>query len=509
MVRPDRTHRGCAAAWDASSIPFSIREVLDMTLSRRLLVVSLLALAAPLAACGAGATKDDAHSLANGDSGDDGSLGDDSDPQFNLDAANTDVPAPCVGLQCQQQACSGGGTTSISGVVYDPAGKNPLYDIAVYVPNAPVAALTPGASCDSCESLYSGSPIVSALTDAQGKFTLKNVPVGANIPLVLQVGKWRRQVTIANVTACQDNPQPNKSLRLPNNHTVGDMPNIAIATGGADTLECLLRRIGIDANEYGPGNTNPSQRIHIFTGSGGAPTTAPSAPNAYSALWNNQANLMKFDMVLLSCEGDETTNMNQNALYAYANAGGRVFASHFHYSWFNSGPFGALNLATWSPGINDMNDINANIVTTLSSGGTFPKGVALHDWLQNTGALSGGKLPITQAKHNADVSASNTPSQPWIVSDSSSSPPNATEYFTFNTPVGQPADKQCGRVVYSDLHVGAASNDYSGLDFTVPAGCANDALSPQEKALEFMLFDLSACVVPDGVPPVPPTTPPQ
>jgi hypothetical protein len=210
--------------------------------------------------------------------------------------------------------------------------------------------------------------------------------------------------------------------------------------------------------------------------------------------------MMKYDVVLLSCEGAETMNMNQQVLHDYASNGGRVFASHFHYSWFNSGPYNNENLATWSPGPNLMNDINATIVTT------FPKGKALQEWLTNTKALTNGELPIKQARHNADVGMANTVSQAWISADPNSNPPNATQYFSFNTPTnaGMTPDgpSYCGRVVFSDLHVGGATSDQP--DMPVPTECAAADLSPQEKALEFMLFDLSACITPDDRPPVPP-----
>ena len=411
----------------------------------------------------------------------------------------------CVGLQCQQHACAGGASTTVTGTVYDPAAKNPLYNVVVYVPNAPVKDLPKGATCDACDSLYSGSPIVTTLTDAKGKFTLKDVPDGPNIPLVIQIGKWRRQITIANVGQCIDNPQADHSLRLPKNTQEGDIPNIAISTGGSDSLECLLHRVGLDDTEYngGPGGAG---HLHIFqggaTGFGGGPNTSPPGPASASGLWSSATELAKYDIVLLSCEGQETSSMNQQALSDYASGGGRVFASHFHYSWFNSGPFGSSNLASWTPGTNDLGNITSSIVTTLPSGAPFPKGIALQDWLANVNALSGGMLAIQSAKHNADVTAMHTASQPWIKAESKS--PGATEYFTFNTPTTAAPAMQCGRVVYSDLHVGAASKDYQGFNPTVPTGCGSGDLSPQEKALEFMLFDLSSCVVPDSQPPAPP-----
>jgi len=412
------------------------------------------------------------------------------------------IPTCTANGQCVH-ACSGTGSTTISGTVYDPAGKDPLYGVVVYVPSRPPSAITPGASCYTCQDLYTGGPIAYDVTDASGHFAIPNAPDGTNIPLVVQVGKWRKQLVVPSVAQCANTTMPDKSLTLPKNRAEGDIPSIAIATGGADSLECLLRRVGVDASEYG--TASGAGRIHIFQGDSGA-DTSPAATVASKALWDSKADLMPYDIVLLTCEGHETTGMNQQALFDYAQAGGRVFASHFHYAWFDNGPFGAQNLATWETGTQDYKaDPNAVVLTTLPNGQPFPRGVAMQQWLGNVNALTNGELHIVQARHNAVVGAANTASVPWIVTDTQAQPPNETEYFSFDTPFGAPAGQQCGRVVYSDLHVGAASGDYGGYTngqipqgAVVPSGCANKDLSPQEKALEFMLFDLSGCITPPG-----------
>lgn len=433
--------------------------------------------------------------------------------------------AECEGGSCPPDAtsaaaCPDGGSTTISGTVYDPAAQNPLYDVTVYVPVSPLPTFTAGAACSSCGSLFPATVSASAVTDTTGHFTMQNAPAGA-VTLVVQTGKWRRVYSGLQITECEDNALPDPTLRLPRNSSEGDLPDIAVSTGGADSLECLPLRMGVDPAEY-IGGSGSSGHIHVFTGAGGA-TTAPPSPASYQALWDSTADLTANDVVLLSCEGRETANVttqNQQSLFDYAAAGGRVFASHFHYVWFDTGPFGAANLAEWQTGaetIDDSVSFPADFVTTLPGGQSFPEGIALQSWLGNVGALVSGELPIWFARDN--VVATNPVSQAWLALDPSTPAPGATQYFSVDTPIG--TVPPCGRVVYSDLHVSGGPGtaqpgvapDYPGMSGTggiVPSGCALRPLTPQEEALEFMLFDLSSCLVPVGQPlPPPPAVVPR
>jgi hypothetical protein len=139
----------------------------------------------------------------------------------------------------------------------------------------------------------------------------------------------------------------------------------------------------------------------------------------------------------------------------------------------------------------------------------FPKGMSLKKWMTNVNGLgqdgvASDRISIFAARFDAKVTPMNTPSQAWIASDSMGVS-GSTMYFSFDTPVTNSVvvdqAQYCGRAVFSDLHV---SGNPSTMDTSPPpSGCVKVDLSPQEKALEFMLFDLSSCVIPDTVAPIP------
>ena len=196
--------------------------------------------------------------------------------------------------------CPGGGTTTLSGKVYAPNGTLPLYNAIVYIPSVPVDPFTSGVTCDRCNGQVSGNPIVQTLTGADGSFTLTNVPVGQKVPLVVQLGKWRRQVTVA-IPACTSTPVAAADSRLPKNHTEGDMPQMAIATGSADPFECLLLKIGIDSSEVTP--PTGAGRVHFFLGTAAHGTNlSPAAPSA-NTLYSSLSNLLRYDIVDLALRG--------------------------------------------------------------------------------------------------------------------------------------------------------------------------------------------------------------
>ncbi len=425
--------------------------------------------------------------------------------------------AGCVNLQCKQVA----GTT-ISGVVYDPAGKKPLYDIYVYVPNQTPDPITPGNPvCSACQAVASGSPVVSAVTDSNGKFVLENAPVGTNIPLVMQVGKWRRQITIPVVTAGVDNPQtdPNQT-RLPGKSSEGDMPLMALTTGGCDLMECFLRRIGIADSEF-VAPTATSGHVHLYTANGGSTITGGDNAASTYKWWMNVANLQAYDILLEGCDCSPsernsagTAGDAYDAMHTYLNGGGRAFVTHFYYNWFADPS--SCSASSHCQAAADFNSVAhwcpegpcGNGITGLSSyfiDTSFPKGLAFSNWLLAQGVITTAnqiELDESQSDITNDVGVV-TGATRWIYHGTSATDPNyLTKYLTFNTPVGIPPAQQCGRAEFTEFHLGDFSS--GGLFPTECSGAEADAgaHTNNEDALEFLFFDMSSCVQDDTQPPI-------
>jgi hypothetical protein len=440
-----------------------------------------------------------------------------------------DTPPGVVGrctdkslLKCSKVDCpadSSPSTTSVSGRVYDPAGKVPLYNAVVYVTEpGKLKPLDDRAQCESCSAHFPAEATAVALTDANGNFRLTDMPAGKDIPLTVQLGKWRRTVRV-DVAPCTDTPLEPEKTRLPRNASEGHIPKIAVTTGGSDALECMLRRIGVDESEFTP--ETGAGRVNLWAGYHASKTmlsAGTSVPlSSALGLWADSNRMLDYDMILMSCEGDDNlwnqapddlpddeTRRRPPEMHLevrkYADNGGRIFGSHWHHRWINSGdttpqnpyPPGLPAVANFSKSAEDIDAV------TVQVDSSFPKGAAFRDWLVNVGASStAGELSVVKAEHSVD-SVTDMLAQRWIYgideggTEGGKRARDMVQYFSFTTPVGQ---AECGRMVFSDVHVTFGGGELKEAPFPTRCDSSPDAeLTPQEKALEFMIFDLSSCI---------------
>ncbi len=464
----------------------------------------------------------------------------------------------CKGACAQIPDCSSSAikTTSISGTVFDPAGVNPLNHVFVYVANDPtdpdLNTFKPGVSCDVCGASAAGSPLVSDMngtfgtyTDTSGKFKLNNVPVGKGITVVIQLGRWRRVFQVDVNDSCADNAMPSTTFWMPSTQKQGNIPLIAMVTGASDSLECVLKKIGIDSTEF----TNPAQggRVQFYLGSDQNDATGnygqkidantPMQSVLFGKDTNNQPVINGYDMTILACQGyapgESTADLT--TLRNYAASGGRVFTSHYSYSWLRTNDANTTQKGVadnWSE-VAKWNVDEGDRAATASGNVDFvsnkDKANDFADWLVAVNAsTTRGVAPVVVVDHDTDA-ISSTPGQvqQWLYRDGTNNKKCKTGkqscktnadcgsgdtctgndysgmqlplHFTYNTPVNltedltaDPPAVQCGRVLFSDFHV----SDAHEHDKVFPAQCDTTPMNAQEKLLEYMIFDLGSCVPP-------------
>jgi hypothetical protein len=517
---------------------------LDSSLMRyRLRVVrgirNLLGLGAVIAAgssCGSStavASGSDASIDAIVDSGDDSQ--DSSEPvaepgpcgfPFGFCPSDAAGPTCPVGspLSCYVNKNCTGTQTTITGKVYDPAGKNPVPGVIVYVPNDPTTLPKPSPGTSTCSLCTTPTAdfVTFAISNDDGSFDLKEAPTGTNIPLVIQTGKWRRIIAVRRTDDCGTVALADGTARLPRNRREGDLPQMAVLTGGCDGMACFLRNVGVDESEF----TAPHAggRVDVYQGlaatgaaAGLSNGTAGDCTTASCPLWSSKQSFEAYDDVFLGCECDEHNETkpptSMQALHDWVAEGGIVFATHSQATWFKNGPPDVQSIANWVSGP------ASGVAGPFAIDRTSIQGDLFWKWLSAIGALdANGFVPLDPATVSTSVAGVDSGATTWLY-DSLTVPdggrPGSGNVKAFSLPTTiTPADvaspvRPCGEIHVTDIHVGDAPQDAgseaSSASLPVPAACSIRPLNAGEKVLEYLLFGQTAsCVVSGPVRPVPP-----
>nr|MBA3503052.1 carboxypeptidase regulatory-like domain-containing protein [Deltaproteobacteria bacterium] len=135
-------------------------------------------------------------------------------------------------------------------------------------------------------------------------------------------------------------------------------------------------------------------RIHMYVGNGANKVgSAANTMTDATTLWSTDTTLKNYDIVILSCEGGQRPatkpQTTLDAMKAYADAGGRVFSSHWHNIWIggnfqDQGNNPTLKPAVWDSIVTQWAAADGTPQDPVSIDETAnPKGTAFANWMVN------------------------------------------------------------------------------------------------------------------------------
>ena len=125
-----------------------------------------------------------------------------------------------------------------------------------------------------------------------------------------------------------------------------------------------------------------------------------------------------------------------------------------------------------------------------------PKGATFATWMTNVMGSPAGMRGVinieTGTGKNTVNSVNAQKAEQWVYWTGPNGNQMLPQMFQFTTPNEALPNDRCGKVVFSDMHVSGDSQSSPGNPF--PGQCSMNPLTPQEKALAFMFFDIASCV---------------
>ena len=431
--------------------------------------------------------------------------------------------AGCSGYACLVPRCVEGASTQLSGLVTAPDGRTPIPQALVYVPQdpGPLSAQPRQLACETCSSPLRDRALSVTQTGIDGRFTLRNLPAGDRIPIVVQKGRFRRVFELPLV-ACQrqdaQGPGAMGSLPLPGHRGEGDLPQIAVAAGDHDAIECVLRELGFSPSEFTAARDSSggdgSGAIHLYDNQSPGTPVLPGQ-DSLAALLTDRERLFRYHQVFLNCSGTAYSQalLRQPQVLAnlrdYVASGGRLYVTDWSYDFLQQVP-------ELAPFVCFEDDQDCSISTphgfhtAVAQGGTLtslragvnvdsPKTQALASWLAAlplSAPLVPDALPISDLLTGWVVvqqtarDAVRYPVTTWLTADVGDRirPPRRrplTLSFDY------PPQAVCGRALFSSYHTRQRS-----MRLPFPAYCPADGspLLPQEQILAFLFFELNSCL---------------
>jgi hypothetical protein len=231
-----------------------------------------------------------------------------------------------------------------------------------------------------------------------------------------------------------------------------------------------------------------------------------------SALYGDLSSLEQYDLVVADCEGAtwDSSFAERDArggnVREYVNRGGRLFASHLSFSWLNENGSAAYSAAdpvatglgpaaSWSTVV-DTSNAGTGVVS-LGRPNASPHIDGFAAWMVSEGITTAGAATFPIVQPRSQTLELGSASEEFVFLEDGN---ERVQQFSFNTPYAAPAAAECGRVAYSGFHVSAGRGNAPYADAVFPEHCSGD-LTDQEKVLAYMLFDLSACIGDQPVPP--------